>query len=316
MKLKRIAALAMASCLTISLLGCGKSSGDNGSAEISDGAPSLQEIYQANTLEAYEAANIQPSFSVCLREGEEKEETNALLTLYWDEDLGLVSRFRQKTMIFSYYFNKDGTDYAASIDENEKVTLKVLVGKTADTEENSVSRAEELFNQYGFGEYNSKETIVSCTDNGDTYHIITDISSASFTDSSGCTYTYTTQEYDVEKETLRILDVFRTYKFKDADGAEKTCTRSRCMTYGKSLHLLPDFMLNNFCKAEWTREFTLEYPDGSDESILVPDGVEVLIDAPSGYQAYMDSEHETVYDADEKDEDGIYPDRIIYIAKK
>ena len=87
--------------------------------------------------------------------------------------------------------------------------------------------------QYSFGEYNGKEKIISSTDCGETYHIVTDVSYASFTDNSGSTYEYTTQEYDVEKETLRILDTFRTYTFTNSSGESKTCTLSRSLTYGK-----------------------------------------------------------------------------------
>ena len=317
MKLKHIAAYTMAVCLTFSLFGCGKDNGDTGSAKLPDGTPSLQEIYQANTLEAYEKANIQPSFSVCLREGEgkEKEETNALLTLYWDEDLGLISRMRDKSMAFKYYFNQNDTDYSCSVDENENVILKILADETEKTDEDKISRAEELFNQYGFGEYNSKEKMISCTDAGDTYHIVTDISAFSFTDSNGHRYTYTTQQYDVEKETLRILDVFRTYEFADRDGSKKTCTRSRCMTYSKVLQSLPKFMIDNLCEPEWTREFTLKYSDDTHKTVMVLDGIQVLVDAPDGYQAYTDSDYETVYEADQRDEDGEYPNRTIYIAK-
>ena len=314
MKLKQIAILAAACCLTFGLAGCGKDAQDTGSGSQPTGTPTLEEIYAANTLEAYEKAHIQPSFSVCLREGEDKEETNALLTLYWDEDLGFVSRFRQKSMIFDYYFNKDGVDYRAAIDEEEKVHLTVLANKTAD-EEPDRTHAEMLFDQYGFGGRNTKETIISCTDLGDTYRIITDISGFSFTDSSGHTYTYTTQEYDVEKKTLRIVDVFRTYQFQDKDGMKKNCTRSVCMTYGKAMQTLPDFLVDSCGKGEWDRTFTLSYPDETEQRIALPTSVLATVEAPAGYQVYTDNTFSEFYESDEKNDDGEYPNRKLYIAK-
>lgn len=316
MNLKRTAALVLASCMTVLLAGCGTASNeDTGSAALPDGTPTLEEIYAANTLQAYEEADIQPSLSTCLREGPDNRETNSLLTLYWDDDLGLVSRFRREDMSFHYYFAREGVNYSASLTEEEEPVLMILADDPEKNDGNDTTYAEKLFNQYGFGEYNSKETMISCTDNGDTYHIVTDISAMSFTDSTGRKYTYTTQEYDVEKETLRILDVFRTYHFTDAEGTVKECTRSRCMTYNNTMVSLPDFMRKDICKADWSREFTLCYPDGSRETVAVPDGVSVLIEAPDGYEAYADSDYKTVYNEDSADADGTLPNRTIYIAK-
>lgn len=317
MKLKRMAALVLASCMTVLLAGCGAASNkDTGSAALPEGTPTLEEIYAANTLEAYQQANIQPSLSTCLREGPDNKETNALLTLYWDKDLGLVARFRKTNMSFQYYFTRNNINYSAAVTEDEDTVLTILADDAEERGEKEITYAEKLFHQYGFGEYNSKEKLVSCTDSGDTYHIITDISAMSFTDSTGRTYTYTTQEYDVEKETLRILDVFRTYRFTDANGTVKECTRSRCMTYTKKLVSLPDFMREGICEADWSREFTLRYPDGTRDTIAVPDGISVLVEAPDGYEAYADSDCETVYSEDQADEDGVLPDRTVYIAKK
>ncbi|HIV67831.1 MAG TPA: hypothetical protein IAA32_03080 [Candidatus Butyricicoccus stercorigallinarum] len=314
MKLRQLAALAAATCLTALLAGCGAPADENaGSGTLSADTPTLEEIYAANTLEAYRQANIQPSLSTCQREGPENTEFNALLTLYWDEELGLVSRFRSTNQSFRYYFSRQDTDYYAAVTEEEETFLMALADdpEGGDAE---MTYAERLFRQYGFGEYNSRETMVSCTDCGDTYHIITDISALSFTDSTGRTYTYTTQEYDVEKETLRILDVFRTYQFTDTDGTVKECTRSRCMTYNDRIVSLPDFMQEDVKQADWSRMITLRYPDQSSETVVAPAGIPTLVQAPDGYAAYTDRDAETVYDADAPDEDNVFPDRLIYIA--
>ncbi|OUM21548.1 hypothetical protein [Butyricicoccus porcorum] len=317
MNVKRIAALVFASCMTVLLAGCGAASNnDTGSAALPAGTPTLEEIYAANTLEVYHAANIQPSLSTCLREGPDNRETNALLTLYWEEDLGLVSRFRKTDMSFRYYFTRDDVNYSAAITEDEDTVLTILADDPEQRGEKEITYAEKLFHQYSFGDYSSKEKLVSCTDSGDTYHIITDISAMSFTDSTGRTYTYTTQEYDVEKETLRILDVFRTYRFTDTDGTVKECTRSRCMTYNKKIVSLPDFMREDIIEADWSRTFTLHYPDGSTDTVAVPDGISVLVQAPDGYEVYADSDCETVYEEDRTDEDGAFPNRTVYLAKK
>lgn len=317
MNLKRIASLVLASCMTVVLAACGAASdGDTGSAVPAENIPTLQEIYAVNTLEQYQEANIQPSLTTCLREGPNNEETNSLLTLYWDDTFGLVSRFRKTDLTFHYYFTREEVNYYGMVNEDEEAVLTIMADDPAERSKSEKTYAEMLFDQYSFGEYNSKEKLISCTDNGDTYHIVTDISALSFTDSTGRTYTYTTQEYDVEKETLRIVDVFRTYRFTDIDGTSKECTRSRCMTYTKQIISLPDFMLDDIGKADWSREVTLQYIGGSEITVAVPEGVSVLVEAPDGYEVYTDSDCTTVYDADAADKAGTSSDCTVYLAKK
>ncbi|MDO5785027.1 MAG: hypothetical protein Q4P20_08180 [Eubacteriales bacterium] len=317
MKCKRIAAFFLAACTVFSLVGCGKTetpeSSGSGSGVTVDGQPTLEQIYAANTLEAYQKAGIQPSLSTCLREGEEKVESNYLLTLYFDKELGLITRFRDPDLIFRYYFNKDGTNFMCEADEDENVTMTILAGEMSD-DEDAPTYPEKMFQRYSFGSFSADETIVSCEDNGDTYHIVTDISAASFQDSSGSTYAYSTQEYDVEKKTLRILDTFRTYKFTDHSGNTKECTLSRCMTYGEEVYDVPDCIAKAIRDTSWTRTFTIE-ADGEETEIAVPDSIPVLVQAPDGYEAYKDSEHEVRYLID-LPEDKVYQDRTIYIAPK
>lgn len=317
MNMKRIAAMAMASCMTLFLCSCGTQPDGiaSGSAAQDSGAPTLEQIYAANTLSAYEEANIQVSLSTCLREGKEKKETNALLTIYQDDELGLVSRLRRTDMGFHYYFNKDGANFYCETDKEKNVSVTLLADNAEQATDDGMTYPELLFRKNSFGDYNSKEKIISCTDSGDTYHIVTDISASSFTDSAGRTYTYTTQEYDVEKETLRILDMFRTYHFIDRDGTDKECTLSRSMTYGKQVVGLPDFMQEHIKNASWDRRITVVSADGT-KTVSVPDGVPVLVDAPDGYEAYTDSNHTQIYSADSASDSGKYPDRIIYLAEK
>lgn len=317
MKCKRIAAFFLAACTVLSLVGCGKTEtsepAGSGSGVTVEGEPTLEQIYAANTLEAYQKAGIQPSLSTCLREGEENEESNYLLTLYFDEDLGLITRFRDPELSFRYYFNRDGINFMCEADEDENVTMTILADEMSD-DEDAATYPEQMFQQYGFGTASKGETIVSCTDSGDTYHIVTNITSASFKDSSGGTYSYSTQEYDVEKKTLRILDTFRTYQFADSSGNTKECTLSRCMTYGEEVYDVPKCIAEAIRETSWTRTFTLEV-DGEETEIAVPDSIPVLVQAPDGYEAYQDSEHEVRYVAD-LPEDKEYQDRTIYIAKK
>lgn len=317
MKCKRIVAVFLAACAVLSLVGCGKTETSepvgSGSGVTVEGEPTLEQIYAANTLEAYQKAGIQPSLSTCLREGEENEESNYLLTLYFDEDLGLITRFRDPELSFRYYFNRDGINFMCEADEDENVTMTILEDEMSD-DADAATYPEKMFQQYGFGTASAGETIVSCTDNGDTYHIVTNITSASFKDSSGGTYSYSTQEYDVEKKTLRILDTFRTYRFTDSSGNTKECTLSRCMTYGEEVYDVPKCIAEAIRETSWTRTFTI-VADGEETEIAVPDSLPVLVQAPDGYEAYQDSEHETRYLTDSP-EDKEYQDRTIYIAKK
>lgn len=314
MKYKRIAALLLTVCTVFSLAGCGKSKDDSGSGAINPDTLTMQQIYKANTLEAYEKGKIQPSFTTCLREGEEKDETNSLLTLYFDDTLGLVARLRREDVGgFRFFFNQDGTNFSCEKDEDNDTILKIMAD---DPEQNpsDLTYPEELFQQHSFGEFNRKEKITFCSDSGDTYHIITDISDLSFKDTSGCSYIYTTQEYDVEKKTLRIIDTFRTYTFIDSDGSKKECTFSRCMTYGSRMIDLPDFMVDEIREGEWDRTITLETTLGKNR-ISVPNNVSVLVDPPDGYEVYTNSRYTRRYRIDLL-EDGTYPDRTIYMVKK
>lgn len=325
MILKKIRATLLASCILFSLAGCGttiSNGSGSGSGELSNGTPTLKQIYAANTLEQYEAANIQPSFSSCLREGKENKESNSLMTLYFDNKLGLVCRFRKTEtgLNFRYYFNKNDVDYYASAvadenGENEEVTLTIQKNDLTDSESDDISYVEKLFRQYSFGEYNRKEKIISSTDCGETYHIVTDISYASFTDNSGCTYQYTTQEYDVEKKTLRILDTFRTYTFTNRSGESKTCTLSRSLTYGEQIISMPSFMTDKIRDADWDRSFTIRSYDRT-ETVAVPNGVSVLVDVPNDYDVYTDSSQAEIYSVDVPDDDGSYPDRSVYVGEK
>ncbi len=321
MKVRQIAALVLTACMPLAFAGCGGAQKNSGSgsdtASVQEGAPSLEQIYAANTLQNYEDAHIQPSITVCLREGPENEETNILLTTYRDAELGLITRIRQTNVPFRYFFTRDDVTYSCEQDEEENTLLTVCVGDTAkpdsseDGGEESITYPEQLFNRYSFGKYRNRETMLSCTDCGDTYHIVTDISAFSFQDSAGRTFTYTTQEYDVEKETLRIIDTFRTYRFKDTNGAEKVCTRSRCLTYGKQIFSPPEFFME-VRDADWSRRLTLYHADGRKQLIDLPKGIPVGLEAPDGYQCYADRHNETVYSpsADDGEED-----LTLYIAE-
>ena len=61
MLLKRIRAMLLASCMLVSMAGCGtaesKGSGSGSGASMA-GMPTLKQIYAANTLEQYEKAGI------------------------------------------------------------------------------------------------------------------------------------------------------------------------------------------------------------------------------------------------------------------
>lgn len=317
MKYKRIAAFVLAMCTAFSLAGCGKTEtaepSGSGSGVSTKSTPTLEQIYAANTLEAYKKAGIQPSLSTCLREGEENVESNYLLTLYFDEELGLITRFRDPDLAFRYYFNRDGINFMCEADEDEDVTMTILADEMND-EEDAPTYPEKMFQQYSFGIFSSDETIISCKDCGDTYHIVTDISSASFQDSSGNTYAYSTQEYDVEKKTLRILDTFRTYTFTDRSGNKKECTLSRCMTYGEKVYDVPNCIAKAIRDTSWTRTFTINI-GGEETEIAVPDNIPVLVQAPDGYAAYKDSDHEVLYLID-LPKDKVYQDRTIYIVQK
>ena len=304
MLLKRIRAMLLASCMLVSMAGCGtaesKGSGSGSGASMA-GMPTLKQIYAANTLEQYEKAGIQPSFSSCLREGKENKESNALMTLYFDEELGLVCRFRKTEtgLNFRYYFNRDDVNYYAQTVTDEQTQKEIVTLTIEDNPENSkdeMTNVEKLLRQYSFGEYNGKEKIISTTDCGETYHIVTDVSYASFTDNSGSTYEYTTQEYDVEKETLRILDTFRTYTFTNSSGESKTCTLSRSLTYGEKIFSMPEFMINQIRDAEWDQEFTIRSYERT-RTVPVPDGVLVNVDVPSDYAVYTDSSQKELYEA-------------------
>lgn len=322
MLLKRISAILLAGCMAWTLAGCGTSStdGSTGSGQRTE-TPTLEQIYAANTLEKYEADKIQPSFSTCLRVGEEKKESNALLTLYYDDALGTICRYRKTEtgMLFKYYFQHDGQDFYTYAEANKDGSIKkkalVIQAETASKQADSPSYAERLFEEYGFGSYNDKETITSIRDCGETYHIVTDISALSGTENNGKTYTYTTQEYDVEKETLRILDIFRTYTVKDANGEQKTCNMSRSMTYSGDEVVRPaDFIEESLIAPAWTRTITLA-SDGGTQHISVPNGIPVLVDAPNGYTAYTDSACTQKYTKDTPNADKTYPDRTIYLSK-
>ena len=322
MLLKRISAMLLAGCMAWTLAGCGTASTD-GSADSRQRTetPTLEQIYAANTLETYETDNIQPSFSTCLRVGAEKKESNALLTLYYDNVLGMICRYRKTEtgMLFKYYFQHDGQDFYTYAEANEDGSIKdqalVIQAKVAAKQENSCSYAEQLFEEYGFGAYNSKEAIISLRDCGETYHIVTDISALSGKEDSGKTYTYTTQEYDVEKETLRILNVFRTYTVKNTNGEEKTCTMSRSMTYSSDGVVKPaDFIEEQLIAPAWTRTITLVSDNGK-QTISVPNDIPVLVDAPDGYTAYIDNSYTQKYTKDTPSTDKTYPDRTIYLSK-
>lgn len=322
MLLKRISAVLLAGCMALAAAGCGTASteGGTGSGQETE-KPTLEQIYAANTLEAYQADDIQPSFSTCMRVGKEKKESNALLTLYYDEVLGTICRYRKTEtgMLFKYYFQHDGQDFYTYAEANKDGSIKekalVIQADAAQKQENSASYAEQLFEKYGFGSYNSKERITSMQDCGETYHIVTDISALSGTGGNGRTYTYTTQEYDVEKKSLRILDIFRTYTMQNANGEEKTCTMSRSMTYSSDGVVRPaDFIEESLVVPAWSRTITLVSDTGK-QTISVPNGIPILVQAPSGYTAYTDSACTQKYTEDTPSVDRTYPDRTIYLNK-
>lgn len=319
MLLKRISAMLLAGCMAWTLAGCGTASTDGsaGSGQRTE-KPTLEQIYAANTLEKYETDNIQPSFSTCLRVGEEKKESNALLTLYYDDVLGTICRYRKTEtgMLFKYYFQHEGQDFYTYAEANKdgSIKKKALVIQASE-QKKQTSYAEQLIEEYGFGSYNNKETITSLRDCGETYHIVTDISALSGTKNNGKTYTYTTQEYDVEKETLRILDIFRTYTVKDTNGKEKTCNMSRSMTYSSDEMVKPaEFIEKSLITPAWTRTITL-VSDSGEQTIAVPNGIPVLVDAPDGYTAYADSSYTQKYTKDTPNTDKTYPNRTIYLSK-
>ena len=322
MLLKRISAVLLAGCMALAAAGCGTASTEDGTGSGQETEkPTLEQIYAANTLEAYQADDIQPSFSTCMRVGKEKKESNALLTLYYDDVLGTICRYRKTEtgMLFKYYFQHDGQDFYTYAEANKDGSIKekalVIQADAAQKQENSASYAEQLFEKYGFGSYNSKERITSMQDCGETYHIVTDISALSGTGDNGRTYTYTTQEYDVEKKSLRILDIFRTYTMQNANGEEKTCTMSRSMTYSSDGVVKPaDFIEESLVVPEWSRTITL-VSDAGKQTVSVPNGIPVLIQAPSGYTAYTDSACTKKYTEDTPSADRTYPDRTIYLNK-
>ena len=322
MLLKRISAVLLAGCMTLAAAGCGTASTEAGTGSGQETEkPTLEQIYTANTLEAYQADDIQPSFSTCMRVGKEKKESNALLTLYYDDVLGTICRYRKTEtgMLFKYYFRHDGQDFYTYAEANKDGSIKekalVIQADAAQKQENSTSYAEQLFEKYGFGSYNSKERITSMQDCGETYHIVTDISALSGTGGNGRTYTYTTQEYDVEKKSLRILDIFRTYTMQNANGEEKTCTMSRSMTYSSDGVVRPaDFIEESLVVPAWSRTITLVF-DAGKQTISVPNGIPVLVQAPSGYTAYTDSACTQKYTEDTPSADRTYPNRTIYLNK-
>lgn len=319
MLLKRISAMLLAGCMAWTLAGCGTASTDGGagSGQRTE-TPTLEQIYAANTLEKYEADEIQPSFSTCLRVGEEKKESNALLTLYYDDVLGTICRYRKTEtgMLFKYYFQHEGQDFYTYAEANKDGSIKKKALVIQATEQKKqTSYAEQLFEEYGFGSYNNKETITSVRDCGETYHIVTDISALSGTKNNGKTYTYTTQEYDVEKETLRILDIFRTYTVENADGEQQTCNMSRSMTYNSDEVVKPaEFIETSLIKPAWTRTMTL-VSDSGEQKVSVPDGIPVLVEAPDGYTAYTDSACTQKYTKDTPNADKTYPNRTIYLSE-
>lgn len=317
MLLKKITGVLLVSCMLMVMAGCRTAESATGSG-VGSGAsgadtPTLEQIYAANTLEQYKKAGIQPSFSSCLREGKENKESNSLMTLYFDEDLGLVCRFRKTEtgLNFRYYFNREDVDYYAQSMKNEQTGNEQVILTIEENPENSndkMTNVEKLFQQYSFGEYNSKEKIISSTDCGETYHIVTDISYASFTDNSGSTYQYTTQEYDVEKETLRILDTFRTYTFTDSSGEPKTCTLFRTLTYGDKIFHMPEFMIDQIRDAAWNQDFIIDSYEMT-KTVPVPDGVLVNVEVPAAYAVYSDSSQNELYQANASAQS-------VYIGKK
>lgn len=304
MLLKKISAMLLASCMLFSMAGCGMTESkvsDSGSGTAVAGTPTLKQIYAANTLEQYEKAKIQPSFSSCLREEGGSKESNSLMTLYFDDELGLVCRFRKTEtgLNFRYYFQREGVNYSAQAvtdETGQKDIVTLYIEADPENSKDDRTNAEKLFQKYSFGEYNGKEKIISCTDCGETYHIVTDISYASFTDNSGSTCEYTTQEYDVEKETLRILDTFRTYTFTNSSGETRTRTLSRSMTYGDKIIGMPEFMIKQIRDAAWDEEFTIQSYKNT-RTFPVPSGVLVDVDVPSDYAVYTDSSQGQEYQA-------------------
>lgn len=312
---RTIAAALAASALLLSGCGGTDSSSDGSGADAQE-IPSLKQIYAANTLEQYLSDGIQPSVTTCLREdnAEVYTEDNILMTAYQDDTYGTVVRYRKNSNPFRYFFQKDGTEYTACMDKEEQISITVLTDADDKLEEGE-TYAEYVFDQHDFGVYNKKESISSCTDCGDTYHIVTDISAQSFTDSSGGRYVYTTQTYDVEKQTLRILDTFRTYHFVESDGTTKQMTLSRCLSYGSQPIPMPDFMQEDVLGDDWQRTFTLVTQDNTWE-VAVPSDVETLVQVPNGYEVYTDSSLEQPYTEDvPEDGEKTLPDRRLYIVE-
>ena len=102
---------------------------------------------------------------------------------------------------------------------------------------------------------------------------------------------------------------------QNANGEEKTCTMSRSMTYNSDGVVKPaDFIEESLVVPAWSRTITL-VSDAGKQTISVPNGIPVLVQAPSGYTAYTDSACTQKYTEDTPSADRTYPDRIIYLNK-
>ena len=75
-----------------------------------------------------------------------------------------------------------------------------------------------------------------------------------------------------------------------------------------------EFIEKSLIKPAWSRTITL-VSDSGEQTISVPNGIPVLIDAPDGYTAYTDSSYTQRYTKDTPDADKTYPNRTIYLSK-
>ena len=323
MKMKRFHAVLLAFGILCTAAGCGSTTDTAGSAEANQtDAPSLQELYANNTLENYREAGIQGSFSTCLREtkDDKTEEWNNLATMYAQErdEVGFVVRDRIGNVPFTYYFNHDGTDFSIlhtvttdeqTQEQQESIELTAHPQLFEQTDgEQTKSLAEQKFEEQSFGSYDAREKLISVTDCGDTYHYVTDISAFSEKNMDGTYNTYDTREYDVDKETLFILNTMEIYQKEEKDGTTKKCMFYRCLSYGTTYASVPQLIDETIADSDWSRTFTL-IVEGDRVTFQVPKDIPVKLELPEGYTAYTDSSCQNAFTG----ESGTLSDETLYV---
>lgn len=322
MKMKRFHAALLAFGILCTAAGCGSTSDTTGSGEaMAADAPSLQQLYEHNTLELYREAGIQGSISTCLREmtDDKTEEQNNLATMYPKEreEVGFVVRERIGNAPFTYYFDHDGTDFSIlhTVTTDEKTQeQQESIAMTAhpqlfeqSEEQDAKTLPEQKFEEHSFGSYDAREKLISVTDCGDTYHYVTDISAFSQKNMDGSYNTYDTREYDVDKETLFILNTMTTYQKEEKDGTTKRCMFYRCLSYGTTYASVPKLIGEAIGDSDWSRTFTL-IVEGERVSFAVPTDIPVQLELPEGYKAYTDSSYQTEFqgESDELSDETLY----------